>query len=268
MNKLDRKRIYNSSHWKRLRLLKLSEEPLCRACKAEGIVEPAVDCDHIIPLAEGGQPYDYEGIQPLCRECHGRKTLNERRPIKAYLGACGPDGWPTDPRHHINGGNNQVSAEYQERAFPNDLKPSRIPLEIVCGPPGGGKSTYVRERATKEDLVIDLDQIMSMLSGLPEHMTLSKYLAPALEVRNNLLKGLSTNSTHKKAYFIVSAADPAERRRWQEALGGTITVIAPPLAECMRRIREDEARRGLHDRMILKARSWWDANPHMRPFQA
>ena len=257
------KHIYNSKQWKNLRLLTLLNDPLCTACKAQGKIVPAEEIDHIIPMQEGGLPFDSDNLQPLCKECHSRKTLNEVRPRKPYLGACGADGWPTDPRHHVNGGDDRLSEEYKERLFPSGLKPSRIPLEIVCGPPGGGKSTYVRERATDRDLVIDLDHIMSMLSGLPEHMTMNRYLEPALEARNQMLRGLAT-ATQEKAYFIISAADPRERRRWQEALGGKVVVIASPISICIERIKNDPARHGLHDRMIRKARDWWTANPHMQ----
>ena len=255
--------VYNSSRWRKLRRLILCESPLCVACQKQGIVRPGQEVDHIISMQDGGLPFDIENLQVLCKECHSRKTLNEAQPRNPYLGSCGEDGWPTDSRHHVNGGNNKLSAEYQERVFPTGLKPSRIPLEIVCGPPGGGKSTYIRERATKDDLVIDLDQIMSSLSGLPEHMTMSKYLNPALEIRNNMLRDLATDRTHNKAYFIVSAADPTERRLWQEALGGKLVVIALPISTCIERIKADPARHGLHDRMIRKARDWWSLNKHM-----
>ena len=257
------KHVYNSAAWKKLRLLRLAEEPLCAHCEKQGIIRPAREIDHIIPMSEGGLAFDDDNLQNLCKECHSRKTLDEVKPRKPYLGACGADGWPTDIRHPVNGGDGRLSKEYQDRVFPPNLKPSRIPLEIVCGPPGGGKSSYVRAQAGKDDLTIDLDAIMARLSGLPEHMTLPKYLNQALQIRNTMLLGLATDTTHAKAYFIISAADPGERRRWHEALGGTVVVIAPPLEDCIEQITLDPARHGLHNRMIAKAKGWWIANPHL-----
>ena len=256
-------RIYSSKPWRNLRDAVLSENPLCVHCKEQGRVTAAQEVDHIEPITHGGDPWDWDNLQPLCKSCHSRKTLNEKRHGNTYVGGCGPDGWPTDPRHPANGGDGNLSREYRERVRPPDLKPSRIPLEIVCGPPGGGKSTYVRDRAGKDDLVIDLDAIMSSLSGLPEHMTSRKHLRPALERRNALLRGLSTDTIHGKAYFIVSAPDPAERRWWQDRLGGTVVVIAPPPHECHARIRIDPARHGLTDRMCEKATAWWKVNQHL-----
>jgi len=51
-------------------------EPLCRACKALGLVTLATERDHIRPLAEGGT--DTPGNeQPLCEAHHREKTHAE-----------------------------------------------------------------------------------------------------------------------------------------------------------------------------------------------
>ena len=41
----------------------------CRKCGHWGN-----ECDHVIPLAAGGEPYDLDNIQVLCRRCHWDKT--------------------------------------------------------------------------------------------------------------------------------------------------------------------------------------------------
>ena len=38
----------------------------------------AFEVDHIIPLSEGGAPYDLENTQTLCRPCHFDKTTIDR----------------------------------------------------------------------------------------------------------------------------------------------------------------------------------------------
>lgn len=57
--------------WRKLRAWILSGEPLCRVCGA-----PATDVDHITPKARGGTD-DVDNLQPLCHECHSRKTALE-----------------------------------------------------------------------------------------------------------------------------------------------------------------------------------------------
>ncbi len=57
--------------WRRLRLMHLRREPLCRECRA-----PATDVDHVIPLARGGASHE-DNLQSLCHSCHAQKTNRE-----------------------------------------------------------------------------------------------------------------------------------------------------------------------------------------------
>ena len=66
----------NTAFWQRLRARILSAEPICRACAKGGLIELAVEVDHIIPRYAGGT-HDPSNLQPLCRECHHLKTLEE-----------------------------------------------------------------------------------------------------------------------------------------------------------------------------------------------
>lgn len=68
---------YGSAH-RRLRLLVMHEEPLCRHCLAEGRTTPSVDMDHIVPLSQGGTN-DRSNLQMLCRSHHSIKTNREQR---------------------------------------------------------------------------------------------------------------------------------------------------------------------------------------------
>lgn len=52
-------------------------EPLCRMCKALGLVVLATQRDHIVPLEEGGQDVE-SNVQPLCQACHDAKSNAER----------------------------------------------------------------------------------------------------------------------------------------------------------------------------------------------
>ena len=63
--------------WQKLRAMILAESPLCVECLKEGRTTPAVEVDHKIPLAEGGERLDPENCQPLCKKHHSRKTMRE-----------------------------------------------------------------------------------------------------------------------------------------------------------------------------------------------
>lgn len=257
---------YNTVQWQRLRRAHLSREPLCVGCKAKGRLRPANTVDHITPISEGGPAFPgHDGLTSYCHSCHSAKTARgpEAGAFKAR-GGCDENGNPLDLAHPWNGGTGKLPAKLAERRMPTDLEPSRIPLVIVCGPPGSGKSTYVRERIGPRDRLICLDTISQGITGLPEHETPRWALGRALYRRNAMLRGLATDTRHERAWFIVSAPDPADRRKWSARLGGQVVVMDTPLPECIRRIKADGTRRAEHhERMIRAATQWWEANPHL-----
>lgn len=67
------KRFYNSKAWRRLAAIQIKREPLCAECLKVGRITPAQIADHIYPIREGGQKYDLDNLQSLCRACHNRK---------------------------------------------------------------------------------------------------------------------------------------------------------------------------------------------------
>ena len=46
----------------------------CRACGKAGRLE----CDHVVPVNRGGDPWDLANLQALCRSHHILKTRSER----------------------------------------------------------------------------------------------------------------------------------------------------------------------------------------------
>lgn len=61
----------NSRRTKRARTQQLRDQPFCQAPDCNRLAD---DVDHITPLAEGGNRYDTNNLQSLCREHHKRKT--------------------------------------------------------------------------------------------------------------------------------------------------------------------------------------------------
>ena len=261
---------YSTARWQRLRRSKLQSEPLCEMCKADGTLAVASVVDHVRPVKHGGDPFPaLDGLTALCASCHGAKTA---RGIEAGAAkttrdrvrkGCDASGRPLAASHPWNGGNGYLTAEAIERRMPSNLMPSRIPLTIVCGPPGAGKSTYVRQHANPDDYVICVDTILQRISGAPEHHAPVRMLPKALDIRNDMLRSLARSPKHDRAWFIVSAPSPRERYRWHTRLGGSLVVLHPPLAECIRRIKADPARAGEEERMIEVATKWWQANHHL-----
>jgi 5-methylcytosine-specific restriction endonuclease McrA len=61
--------VYRTKMWLQRRKQVLSEQPICALCDNR----LAVEIDHIVPLTEGGAPYDRENLRGLCRPCHWQR---------------------------------------------------------------------------------------------------------------------------------------------------------------------------------------------------
>lgn len=77
-SRADRQLIYQSDKWKKLRLAKLIDQPLCEICLAKGIIKSGLDIHHIIsPFSIDGRSnpdyyaYDPDNLLTVCKECLG-----------------------------------------------------------------------------------------------------------------------------------------------------------------------------------------------------
>ncbi len=221
-------RGYGSS-WDRLRQVVLQRDGgLCQACLADGFVKPGNLVDHKVPKAEGGTD-DLGNLQVLCKVCHDNKTALES----------------------ARGGR---AVAYQ----PEWLPMPRVPVQAVCGPPGSGKSTYVRERAQPGDLVLDVDEIAVELTRKPLYHATSDEVAAALRVRNKRLADLAAvDCPYPRAWLIVTGSTPEVRDFWARKLGRPVHVLTTTKAEWMERIRADPRRPPAAQRAAIEAVLRW-----------
>lgn len=195
--------------------------------------------DHIVPLAFGGSDDD-ENTQNLCDECDAYKSA-------------------------LDSASHQAASNH-----PDWLKPSGIPLTIVCGPPCSGKTTFVKERADDHDMVVDLDTIQTTLDPNYRHWTKSALnsglLNKSVRVRNSLLGSLHRRK-QGRAWFIVSAPTQAERDWWHDHLGGEIVLLHPGVEECKRRAIErgtPQAQTGVDDWQRKAQERWAPDQPNRK----
>lgn len=213
-----------------LRRRRLAMHSVCAECAKRGIVRATEFIDHVLALAAGGEDID-ENTQGLCGMCHAIKTAEE---------SLGTEGAANHP---------------------DWLRPALQPLVIVVGPPASGKSTFVAERASERDAVIDLDMIVQRLAPgfVPWHDRLDQDLfGRAIRVRNAMLGALST-PPGRRAWFIIGAPHRLERAWWKDRLGGEVVALDVPAAECIARARArgtPQAEAAIH-RWFDEARGTW-----------
>lgn len=74
------RRIRDCRHWRdRVRPQQLLDFPYCQTCIEKDELVPAKEVDHIIPLEEGGEPFDPANLRSQCKRCHVIKTAEENR---------------------------------------------------------------------------------------------------------------------------------------------------------------------------------------------
>ena len=70
-------KLYYSRRWRNLRNLFIQKYPLCRECKSNNRITEGKIVDHIKPVSEGGNFYEWRNLQTLCNKCHRVKTVKE-----------------------------------------------------------------------------------------------------------------------------------------------------------------------------------------------
>lgn len=230
------------SEWVKVRTIALRRDRhLCIPCLAGGRPTQATQVDHIRPKAKGGTD-DLSNLQSICAACHATKTKAELRRRQMI----GLDGWATGPKRF-------------GYSIPDDVRPSGIPVVLVCGPPASGKSYYIRQHAKECDTIIDFDECRKKVGG-KKWDTRKEIWRQAFALRDQLIHDLH-NKTQGTAYLIVTAPKHEERQAWREALGNlSIVIIDTPADECIRRIRADPERADASSSQIGAVKKWWAVN--------
>ena len=92
--------LYNTSQWKKTRLIQLQKQPLCKMCMEQGMITKADVVDHVIPHKGNRELFFYGKLQSLCKLHHDSTKQSEERTGKVIGGNI--NGIPLDANHHWN----------------------------------------------------------------------------------------------------------------------------------------------------------------------
>lgn len=217
------------SKWQTYRKRFLMNNPLCEYCLEQNRITAATVVDHIEPhRGDEDLFWNTDNHQSLCTPCHSSVKQREE-----------------------NNGKNPYAYVF----MPEWLKPVTR-LTIVFGPPGSGKSTWVREQATEHDVVLDLDEMISNASGKPLYKGNKQDYALAVRKRNDLLIEMSIQN--KSGYLTLTGMKQSQRKWWEQKLmPKAVHIMDTPINECIDRIMNDERRTmSVKQQQILALKNW------------
>jgi 5-methylcytosine-specific restriction protein A len=140
------------------------------------------------------------------------------------------------------------------------------PRWVIAGPPGAGKSTYVRAHQQPGDMLLDFDRMLRSLTG--EAWDASRVwsadmdaLSPfAWAAYDGVIERLRTTPFDGAVWVIGTLAETARRRELTTKLGARCLVLATPAEVCLAQIAQDPRREAHQSREFWTAfvRQWWE----------
>ena len=114
---------------------------------------------------------------------------------------------------------------------------------VVHGSPLSGKTSYVKEHAGKDDIIIDIDSLWSGLSNNPRYVKPNTLKGFIFAIYNACIENVTMRTGQwNNAWIIGSLPRVLERNRLIERLGAESIHINTPKEVCLERLRNDPNR--------------------------
>jgi 5-methylcytosine-specific restriction enzyme A len=241
MAKAFAKKFYNSKSWIKTRESYIaSVHGLCEGCLEKGKLRPGYIVHHkkeITPenVTDSYITLNFNNLQYLCLDCHNKIHLHDGSVL------------PNDLQFDING-------DLVESKSGGHMK-----VVVVHGAMLSGKTTYVRDRITKDDIVFDYDEIAKALTY--GHATKGTKLLIhdyIMDFRRLIIERIKNETSIKTLYFITTNVTN-ELKHFLFKLNPTYIYMDVSEEECLRRLYADNSRENneMWERII---REWFDNN--------
>lgn len=129
---------------------------------------------------------------------------------------------------------------------------------IVYGPPLAGKSSYVRDRAWRGDLIVDMDSLFQGVSGLNRYDKPDALLANVKAIRSTLIDNIKTRyGRWDNAWIIGGYPEKYHRDKLARDLGAELIYIEMTKEECLARLKSDPGRKDRYNEWAGYIEKWF-----------
>lgn len=113
---------------------------------------------------------------------------------------------------------------------------------IITGAPGSGKTTWVHDHMTDDDIVVDLDTIRCALTGGGAHDDDEDIVPMLTAVRDGIYAAVAKGLAPGRVYVITTETRRDVLGQWQKQLNADLKVMDTPRLTCKDRIMADDTR--------------------------
>lgn len=130
---------------------------------------------------------------------------------------------------------------------------------VVYGPPLSGKTTFVEREKSRNDLVVDMNQLYKAITLLPEYDKPDTLFLNIRAIYNTLIDHIKTRyGKWYSAWIIMGGADRYKRERLAEELGAELIFCKCSKEECFRRLALDVERKHRQDEWREYIEKWFE----------
>jgi adenylylsulfate kinase-like enzyme len=131
---------------------------------------------------------------------------------------------------------------------------------IVYGPPMSGKTSFVKQNANNNDLVVDFDAIYYAMSTGMWYNKPNEIWPNVKAVHSLLLDQIKTRyGRWQTAWIIGGYPDHYKRETLRESLGAELVYIQASQEECIERLKKDPYRKDRASEWTGYINKWFDA---------
>lgn len=233
---MNRQQFYKSKKWEAFRKV---------------IIEDRTDADGYVHCAQCGKPI----LKKYDLIIHHKNELSEDNVNDATV-ALNPDNVEcVHFRCH-----NQIHERFGFNKTSTFTSAPKKRVYIVYGSPCAGKSTWVREIAEPEDLIVDMDSIWQMVSVNDRYDKPAALRSVVFELRDKLYDIVKYRSGKwHNAYVIVGGPLKGDRERLIQRIGADECVfIDTEKNECIKRVLNRDVNEDVKESWIRYINEWFD----------